>query len=329
MTRAELASLMLDLGAFRALNLDGGGSTAIYLQGSGVLNRPSDGSERVVASHLGFVEDSEAPPCCLPEVVEGASGTFADVSDDAWYLHYAETMFERGVSEGCQAEPRLFCPDCVLDRATYAVLLQRALELPLSTPGTFEDLPADDWRAPSVAAIAEAGLTSGCSSSPALFCPDRFITRYEAATLLARGMGLAPVESPSGLFVDLNADQAPLMEALAAACVTSGCSADHFCPDQELSRAEAAAFLVRGLRLDGEDPCGSSLDTGEPEDPIDSGPAHGETGEPTAPSTPDSGTPGDPQEEAGGVRLKPVGCAGGGLTLGLLMVWGRRRRATR
>jgi hypothetical protein len=52
MTCAELAKLMDGLGAYTAMNLDGGGSSAMYLSGSGIVNSPSDGAERVVGNHL-------------------------------------------------------------------------------------------------------------------------------------------------------------------------------------------------------------------------------------------------------------------------------------
>ena len=52
MTCAELAALLKGLGAYHAANLDGGGSSAMYLAGQGVVNRPSDGSERVVGNTL-------------------------------------------------------------------------------------------------------------------------------------------------------------------------------------------------------------------------------------------------------------------------------------
>lgn len=51
LTLTELASLMQELGAQDALNLDGGGSTTAYLEGL-TLNRPSDGSERPVSNAL-------------------------------------------------------------------------------------------------------------------------------------------------------------------------------------------------------------------------------------------------------------------------------------
>jgi exopolysaccharide biosynthesis protein len=52
MTCTELATLMKDLGAYQAINLDGGGSTAMFVRGTGIVNKPSDGVERVVANHL-------------------------------------------------------------------------------------------------------------------------------------------------------------------------------------------------------------------------------------------------------------------------------------
>jgi len=52
MSCKELGTLMKDLGSFESMNFDGGGSSTIYVQGAGVVNVPSDGSERTVANHL-------------------------------------------------------------------------------------------------------------------------------------------------------------------------------------------------------------------------------------------------------------------------------------
>lgn len=56
LTLPELADLMIELGAHDAVALDGGGSTSFYLKrpdGTVLTNRPSDGSWRPVANHLG------------------------------------------------------------------------------------------------------------------------------------------------------------------------------------------------------------------------------------------------------------------------------------
>ena len=55
LTLPELAALLVEVGACTALNLDGGGSSALWLRDR-IVNRPSDGFERKVANHLGVVE---------------------------------------------------------------------------------------------------------------------------------------------------------------------------------------------------------------------------------------------------------------------------------
>ncbi|NLM39329.1 MAG: phosphodiester glycosidase family protein [Firmicutes bacterium] len=51
MTLAELAELMIELGAVQAMNLDGGGSTTMVIRDR-VLNLPSDGIERAVSNAI-------------------------------------------------------------------------------------------------------------------------------------------------------------------------------------------------------------------------------------------------------------------------------------
>jgi exopolysaccharide biosynthesis protein len=58
-TLPELAGLMVELGACTALNLDGGGSSALWV-GDRIVNEPSDGLERRVGNHLAVVT---APGC--------------------------------------------------------------------------------------------------------------------------------------------------------------------------------------------------------------------------------------------------------------------------
>ncbi len=89
MTCQELGSLMVDLGADTALNLDGGGSSAVWAEAYGVLNDPSDGSERTVANHLAlWASGSGAPESCdfwLDELVVGAhllDGGSTDIDAD-------------------------------------------------------------------------------------------------------------------------------------------------------------------------------------------------------------------------------------------------------
>ena len=70
----ELADLMLEMGAWQALNLDGGGSSTMWMSGDGVLNDPSDGSQRVTANHLAVFATGELdPPVSCDRSLEGAA----------------------------------------------------------------------------------------------------------------------------------------------------------------------------------------------------------------------------------------------------------------
>lgn len=65
-TLTEMAQLMVELGAFRAINLDGGGSTTMYVAAEGgVVNRPSRGWEREVINHIGVIAPAP-PPVAVP-----------------------------------------------------------------------------------------------------------------------------------------------------------------------------------------------------------------------------------------------------------------------
>ena len=65
MTQTELADLMRELGAYTAVNLDGGGSTTMAYQTPAMsdpvlVNRPSDGAERPVANGFGIADKNRA-----------------------------------------------------------------------------------------------------------------------------------------------------------------------------------------------------------------------------------------------------------------------------
>lgn len=72
-TLPELADILLDAGAYDAVNLDGGGSTSLYWDdgdGEATTNRPSDGRFRPVANHLGIRLRDEARPAATEEGTE-------------------------------------------------------------------------------------------------------------------------------------------------------------------------------------------------------------------------------------------------------------------
>lgn len=80
MTLVELADLMLSLGARDAVNLDGGGSSEMVLNGL-VVNRPSDGRERLVSTALVVLPGADTGQADLEmqgPVATGAARTAPD-----------------------------------------------------------------------------------------------------------------------------------------------------------------------------------------------------------------------------------------------------------
>ncbi len=92
MTCAEEAALLRELGASEGLNMDGGGSSTMWLGGR-VLNHPSDGSPRVVANHLALFAGGSGPAAHCPDrepegwidaaTCEGVRGWARDPDADA------------------------------------------------------------------------------------------------------------------------------------------------------------------------------------------------------------------------------------------------------
>jgi Phosphodiester glycosidase len=70
MTLAQLGAFMADeLDACWAMNLDGGGSSAMWVRDR-IISRPSDGTERPVANHLGVALRSDLVACDVKEEAE-------------------------------------------------------------------------------------------------------------------------------------------------------------------------------------------------------------------------------------------------------------------
>jgi trimeric autotransporter adhesin len=115
-----------------------------------------------------------------------------------------------------------------------------------STPD-FADVSPDHRFAEDIAWIASQGVTQGCA--PSQYCPDHKVTRGQMAAFISRALGLSDVTGRR--FSDVPATHvfATEIDRFAAAGITQGCTADRFCPERGVTRAEMAAFLSRALDL--------------------------------------------------------------------------------
>lgn len=190
-----------------------------------------------------------------------ATGTvFHDVTPQTPFSAYIEQLHRDGLATiiwsngneqnlNCSGGQLSFCPHAQVTRAETAVMLERLLD----RPPVFTDVPVNHWAFSSIQRIARERITAGCSQSPKKYCPDAGITRGEAAVLMLRGKNGAsyvPPASPEGpVFSDVPATHPfyGFIQQLSRDGITSGCSQEpkKFCPDQPMTRGEAAVMLLR------------------------------------------------------------------------------------
>jgi len=169
-----------------------------------------------------------------------------DVHRDAVNAFVDDGVFDR---LGCEAN-RL-CPDQTITRWRLAVIMIRQLEGTANLPAVitrslFSDVDAGLWWAPYVQRLSQLEITRGCATDPLRYCPDRPLTRAQAASFLARTYELSNSTNPG--FVDIEGSvHADAINALYAAGITKGCATDplRYCPERPLSLQEFATMLSR------------------------------------------------------------------------------------
>ena len=113
---------------------------------------------------------------------------------------------------------------------------------------SFADTPPGHWAYPWVETIFHNGITLGCGNES--YCPEASVTRAEMALFLLRskhGSAWVPPAATGTVFSDVPIDHwaGAYIEALAAEGITLGCAANQYCPENLVSRAEMALFLLR------------------------------------------------------------------------------------
>ena len=193
--------------------------------------------------------DPEPEPRLQPEPPR-----FSDIDESSPHTASIQTLHAAGITSGCSQQPPRFCPNQPVTRAHMATFLTRALNLPApERPAGFSDIDESSPHTASIQTLHAAGITSGCSQQPPRFCPNQPVTRAHMATFLTRALNLPAPERPAGFSdIDESSPHTASIQTLHAAGITSGCSQQplRFCPDQPVTRAQMATFLVRALNLD-------------------------------------------------------------------------------
>jgi alpha-tubulin suppressor-like RCC1 family protein len=140
---------------------------------------------------------------------------------------------------------------------------------------TFVDVTNDYWAADFVEQLYVAGITDGCGSAPLRYCPDAIVTRAQMAVFLLRSLHGSTYTPPAlgegAGFGDVPDDHwaAAWITELAAQGITDGCGGGDYCPEQAVTRAQIAVFLLRAKYGPGYAPPVVGNETGIGDVPVD------------------------------------------------------------
>ena len=120
----------------------------------------------------------------------------------------------------------------------------------VTVPATFCDLPTFHWAWQYVEAISTAGLTAGYPDGT--YRPDNPVTRAEMAVFILKGIYgssyTPPTPNGSHPFSDISGHWAEAwMEQLYDEGLTSGYPDSTYRPENRVSRAEMAVFLLKAM----------------------------------------------------------------------------------
>lgn len=164
-----------------------------------------------------------------------------------WHLGQ---LAAEGILENTECGLDLICPGLELERWVVAVWLVRVIDGGDPAPlgyNRFEDVhPGLQWAA-HVERLAELGTVTGCSRSPARYCPKDRVTRAQMAILLTRAFDLQSSTPSAFVDVDRQDHYAASIDAISEAGIILGCGTgpDRFCPDDLVTRGQAAIFINR------------------------------------------------------------------------------------
>ncbi len=116
----------------------------------------------------------------------------------------------------------------------------------------FADVPFEHWAYGYISAIYNGRITTGCSQSPLLYCPENLVTREQMAVFITRALNQVPADGYCGTtnpFTDVAYDRwsCKNIKKLLELGITTGYGDGRFGPDDYVNREQMAVFLTRAL----------------------------------------------------------------------------------
>jgi glucose/arabinose dehydrogenase len=200
---------------------------------------------RATSAMITSFGESEAGEIYLTDYAGGAlyrvvAPPFSDVADSK-FINDITWIFHEGITSGCGSGR--FCPKGAVNRDQMASFIARAMNLPPASRDYFDDDNGNKHEG-NINRVAEAGITVGCA--PRKYCPSGIVLRDQMASFIARALKLPA--APRDFFTDDNGNKHEgNINRMAAARITSGCTATTFCPKGTTLREQMAAFMRRAF----------------------------------------------------------------------------------
>jgi hypothetical protein len=114
-------------------------------------------------------------------------------------------------------------------------------------PTAFPDVPASSFAFDYINAIKDAGITTGCGSGN--YCPTTNVTRDQMAAFIIRAVEGEPAACASPPFPDVPISNSfcKYVKRMLDRNITTGCGSGNYCPSQNVTRDQMAAFIVRAV----------------------------------------------------------------------------------
>ena len=172
------------------------------------------------------------------------ASVFTDIVDH-WAQASVESMYAKGIINGFG--DGTFKPEQNVTRAEFVKMIAMIIGLDVTGDADFADVDDNSWYNGYVAAAVNAGIVKGTDEGK--FNPDLYITRQDAAVMLARVLNYKGVTfdaSSVGFNGEASiADYAKdSVNGMAAIGIISGYNGG-FAPKENTTRAQAAALLER------------------------------------------------------------------------------------
>jgi len=225
-------------------------------------NRPSASETIAPVEH----PSPRSAPVPVPVPIQPASpqvstaspkaAEFSDVPSNYWATPFLEELARRNVVE--RYPDGTFKPDKPITRAEFASMVNKAFDQPKQREALrFNDIPAGFWAADAIDKATQMGFMNGYPGG--VFRPNQVIPKYQALITLATGLGLqSPQNSAQVLKVYQDSEQLPsystdkLAAATKAGLVVNHPDRERLNPNQDITRAEAAALIYQALAHSGK-----------------------------------------------------------------------------